>query len=257
MKQQVLCGQHSTGILVNTATPKRELTVMEGPYTARLLAPDDAALLLCWQLRYRYFVQERGWVSPGACFSGEERDRYDQHAWHLAVLKDEQIVAYLRMLPWRTGVGFMLEDDFQTLLPASCSTLPRHGAVELSRLVCCPRSAAFQESGAPQAVELLFKLMYQVAKAEQIEHLHIVVEAGWLRPFDRRFGLPFTPLGEVQVLAGGTRTIAATATLSDLQAALSGRWPDKYAWYEDGNPRTLSHVTATKSISVDTIATDD
>ena len=209
-------------------------TFVEGPYTARLLAPSDAALALCWQLRYRYFVQERGWVLPDACSLGEECDRYDESAWHLAVLEDEQIVAYLRVLPWRADVGFMLEDDFQTLIPAStCRALPRQGAVELSRLVCCPQSAVSKEPSAPHALELLLKLLYHLALREGIEQFHIVVEAAWLKPFARRFGLPFTPLGEVQVLAGGTRTVAATATLGELQTAMLRRWPDKHAWYHN------------------------
>ena len=233
MKQQVLSGQHSSATLTDAAMPKLK-TVVEDPYIARLLAPDDAALLLCWQLRYRYFVRERGWVLPTELYPDEERDRYDQHAWHLAVWEDDQVVAYLRVLPWRADVGFMLEDDFQTLMPAStCKALPRQNAVELSRLVCCPQSAVSKESGAPHALELLLKLLYHLALREGIEQFHIVVEAAWLKPFARRFGLPFTPLGEVQVLAGGTRTIAATATLGELQTAMLRRWPDKYAWYHN------------------------
>jgi N-acyl-L-homoserine lactone synthetase len=209
--------------------------VIEGHYTACVLAPGDARLEACWQLRHRVFVEQRGWVPDDPERPGLEVDAYDAHARHLAVFDGECLTAYLRALPWVPGVGFMLEREFSCLLASSARAgLPRTSAVELSRLACrvARPPATFIRSGEPHPLEVLLKLLYRLALAEGIEHFHIVVEAAWLRPFARRFGLPFSPLGETQVLGGGTRTVAATATLPDLESAVLRRWPDKHAWYQ-------------------------
>ena len=213
-------------------------SVTEGRYEARLLAGDDTEMEACWRLRHRVFVQQRAWVPDNPAWPGLEVDAYDPHAWHLAAFDGQEIAAYLRALPWRPGIGFMLEREFSGLLaPSACAALPRAGAVELSRLACSGTGmgqSGFGRAGDLHPLEVLLKLLYRLALAEKIEHFHIVVEASWLRPFTRRFALPFSPLGEARTLAGGTRTVAATAKLCDLRGAMLLRRPDKHLWYRDG-----------------------
>ena len=178
MKQQVLLERECEDQFILSSLPSLRWNVDEGPYTARLLAEGDKELMLCWRLRYRYFVEQRGWVAPDPCHPQLEYDGYDPFAWHLAVFEAEEIVAYLRVLPWRPEVGFMLETEFSSLLsPSTGRALPRIGAVELSRLVCCPQTAAKGEQGSPHALELLLKLLYHLALSTGYRgSFHIVVE---------------------------------------------------------------------------------
>ncbi len=209
----------------------------EGAYCARLISTADTlAFQACLQLRYGYFVQQRRWVGPRAECPGQEWDRYDPHALHLAVYDSDNLIAYLRVLPYREEVGFMLDDEFQCLIasqPASLLERPRTEDVELSRLVC-QHQPLRSHSGKDQfhPVELLLKLLYHVALNRGFEQFYIVVEENWLRPFARRFGLRFRVLDEPYTFPDGTRTVAASATLRELEAAMECFCRDKHAWYQ-------------------------
>lgn len=55
------------------------------PLVARQIQAGEAAVLSrCYRLCYDYFVKQRGWVVAENA-EGEERDRYDARALHLAV----------------------------------------------------------------------------------------------------------------------------------------------------------------------------
>lgn len=184
------------------------------------------------RLRYDYFVQQRKWVCEDLAHPERERDCYDSHAEHLAVFEDDQVVAYLRALEWRSECGFMLEREFQCLLPPDFALHLSHcGAVELSRLVIAPQTRLSLREGRNVA-ELLFKLLYKLSLQRGWQHLYIVVEAAWLPLFQRRFGFPFHPLGPLHVFPDGTRTVAAYANIAELETVLAKYDPDKLAWYQ-------------------------
>lgn len=112
----------------------------------------------------------------------------------------------------------MLDHDFSALLSEAEQTeLPRAGAIEISRLVCCWQLVRGSET---HALELLLKLLHDVSLEQGFQRCYIVVEESWLRPFVRRFGVPFRVIGQPHVFAGGTRTVAATATLAELATAV-------------------------------------
>jgi len=212
-------------------TLERCPAVTQGNFTVRLLMPGCVEMEMCWRLRHRIFVQQRGWVPEDPGCPGLERDCYDAFSCHLAVFKDDQLVAYLRALPWRPGCGFMLEQEFlPLLLPEAQRCFVQDNAVELTRLVVAPApSLALRE--VPLVSELLFKLFYQLAQRQGWEHIYIVVEQGWLPLFARRFGFQFEPQGRPHTFPDGTRTVAAHARLSDFEASLALHRPDKLAWY--------------------------
>jgi N-acyl-L-homoserine lactone synthetase len=210
------------------------LAVGENGFCARLIeAADHVSVEAFERLRYGYFVQQRGWVAEDAYCPGRESDGYDASSHHLAAFKDERLVAYLRVLPWRLEPGFMLEREFRCLLPPEIEPqLRRQNAVELTRLVIAPRSD-LELREVPEASELLFKLFYRLALRCGWEHLYIVVEQGWLPLFSRRFGLRFEPLGCPQTFPDGTRTVAAQARVTDLEAGLAQSRPNKLDWYRE------------------------
>lgn len=201
--------------------------VKKSPYTARLIAHHDSvSLCACYRLRYEYFVKNRRWVaSTGqSCFT--ETDRYDEVAHHLAVFSGGEVIAYLRLLPW-TEIGFMLSHEFKCLLPDN-TELALPGSGEISRLVVADELCVSETTA---ALELLFKLFYQFAREQEFRHFFIVSEYSWLRACRHRFGLGFGILGPVRVFPDGTRTVAAYASLHDLERSMQEHSMEKFQWY--------------------------
>ncbi len=188
----------------------------------------------CARLRHAYFVQCRQWVPESCVHSGLEQDGYDAHALHLGIWDEEGVAAYLRVLPFEPRVGFMLDRELSCVLTEEERySLPREGSVELSRLVVRSDVLAHRYRGAKSyPVELLLKRLYQVSKERGFTRFYIVVEAGWLRPFARRFGLPFSIIGTPHTFPDGTKTVAAMATLEELEVGMRRHSAAKYAWYQ-------------------------
>jgi len=199
----------------------------------RLLPPSDPALEACFQLRHAYFVQERGWVKDNTQTPGAERDGYDPHCLHFGVWDEDGVVAYLRVLPFHPGVGFMLDRELSCLLlDEERQTLPRENAVELSRLVVRPNVILCANPNQAHPVELLLRELYRVSKERDFTRFYIVVEQSWLGPFARRFGLRFQTVGTPHLFPDGTETVAATATLDELEAGMRRHSAAKFQWYQ-------------------------
>jgi N-acyl-L-homoserine lactone synthetase len=183
------------------------------------------------ELRYDYFVRQRGWVTPDPDLPLREADAYDAFAHHLAVFKGDLVVAYVRVLPGNSPCGFMLEREFHSLLPATGPTIEmsKH-SIELSRLVVAP-PPILPISEMRAVTELLFKLLYWMSLHLDWQDYYIVVEQDWISVFNRRFHLPFQPLGQPFIFPDGTRTVAAHARVADLESALACSAPHKLAWY--------------------------
>lgn len=198
----------------------------------------DAGLLdECARLRHTYFVRQRQWAHESSSDLGRELDVYDAHALHLGVWDEMGLSAYLRVLPFDSPLGFMLDREFSCLVDESLrDSLRRSGTVELSRLVVRSDVAL---SSRPHPVERLLKGLYHLAREQEFDRFAIVVEEAWLRPFKRRFGLPFRASAPAHTFPDGTRTVAAVATLEELEFAMQSYSPEKYAWYqsqsEDGS----------------------
>lgn len=174
-----------------------------------LVSGEQALLDACFRLRYGYFVERRGWVRANPQEPGLERDRYDDHCLHLAARDEQGVAAYLRVLPFDPFVGFMLDRELSCLVSQEeRKALPREGAVELSRLVVRPDVASWRDDGRVHPVEEVFKALYRASKEHGFARFYVVVEQGWLRPFARRFGVPFRVLGTPHVFPDGTKTVA-------------------------------------------------
>jgi len=197
----------------------------------RLLLPDDPEMEACFRLRHAYFVRKRGWVKESKETPGIERDGYDPHCLHLAVWDGQGVAAYLRALPFDPCVEFMLDRELSCLFSGEeREALPRAGALELSRLVV--RRDLLCRHNEPHPVELLLRELYRVAKERGFTRFYIVVEQSWLGPFARRFGLPFRVLGTPHLFPDGTKTVAALATLEELEAGMRRHSAAKFQWYQ-------------------------
>jgi len=198
-----------------------------------VLSDDPASLEACFRLRHSYFVEQRGWVKANEMAPGIERDGYDAHCLHLGVWDEDGVAAYLRVLPFDPDVGFMLDRELSCLLlNEERQTLPRENVVELSRLVVRPNVALYAAPDQAHPVELLLRELYRVAKERDFSRFYIVVEQSWLGPFARRFGLRFQTIGTPHLFPDGTKTVAALATLQELEAGMRRHSAAKFQWYQ-------------------------
>ena len=126
----------------------------------------------------------------------------------------------------------MLDHDFSPLLSDEVrGSLPREGAVELSRLVCRANLFRSVRRGHPHPVDLLFRELYFQSKQRGFTHYYAVVEEAWLKPFCCRFNFPFRALDSPYTFPDGTRTVVASASVPELEAGLREHCPQKLAWY--------------------------
>lgn len=197
-------------------------------------AGDVVPMEECARLRHAYFVCCKKWVPESCTSPGLECDNYDEHCLHLGVWDEQGVAAYLRILPFASQVGFMLDRELSCLLSdEERRALPRERVVELSRLVVRSDVALRAASSQVHPVELLLKRLYCESKRRDFGRFYIVVEQSWLGPFTRRFGLPFQLIGTPHIFPDGTKTIAATATLEELEAGMRSHSASKYEWYQE------------------------
>jgi N-acyl-L-homoserine lactone synthetase len=249
-----------------TAHKNTTIVFNENGFLAAVIDPFNTSdYAACLRLRHTYFVSTRGWISCNGTM--QETDRYDPYCEHLAVFHNTHVLAYLRLLPWQEHTGFMLEHDFKCLLaPHEKNSIIHQNSAELSRLVIAPRSPSCDfshtmlpekevsnglitlagratENGSssngagpapftPHVLEMLLKLLYHTSLQQGIECYYIVVEPRLLKILQRKFGVPFKPIGNVHTLLDGTQTVAAFTTLRDIEDSIKQRWPQKYQWYQ-------------------------
>lgn len=232
-------GTHPHGAMDHYSLPlvSGDFFLPSGVYCARLIdSADEDAVRAYQSLRYECFVERKGWVKDDPSNPGLEIDHYDPHCYHLGVFQETlgglQLVAYLRALPWQEHPGLMLQHEFDDLVsPAAVGRLAQTGNVEISRLVVAPLPGSDRSSSLAIA-ELLFKLVYGLGKRLGWRAYYIVLEEAWLRILNRRFAIPFAPLGTPQTYADGTRTLAAYASCEAMEQSMQGSAPAKYSWYQ-------------------------
>ena len=192
----------------------------------------DHILEQSFRLRHCYFVQERGWVAEDPRSPGRETDRYDEQAVHFALTSGPDVTAYLRALPFDPSLGFMLDNELSAILsPSERRNLRREGALELSRLVCGPRKCG-SRTKERHPLEVLLKSLYRFSKARDFRTFYVVVEPSWLKPFERHFGLPFRIVGNPYTFPDGTTTVAAVASLHELEDGMLRHSLEKFTWYQ-------------------------
>ena len=208
--------------------------INQAPYTARIVRPEESCWWrTCQRLRYAYFVRQRGWVRDDPQRNGLEADDYVLIPITLPSLQEMKLLLTYGYCQQRRRPASCWSRKFACLLNNQSIRLPCDASVvELSRLVYCPVPSQIQGSGT-HPVELLLKLLYRLALTQGFARFYIVVEQNWIKPFARRFGLTFTPIGIPYIFPDGTRTVGATATLTELQESMKAHSQGKLAWYHD------------------------
>lgn len=147
----------------------------------------DCRLTQAFELRAKVFCSELGWVGHAGLL--REVDAFDDSVWHLGVLAQGKLAAYLRVHPY--WAPWMIDSVFSDIPPTDCS-LRRPGACEVSRLAVAPAFRRFAFSDDQTATSLILKLLYTFCALNQIDKVYMIGTSRLLRAL-RLHGLPCHP----------------------------------------------------------------
>lgn len=199
-----------------------------------------------FRLRYRVFVQQRGWSLPAA--NDREIDQYDDNdaVYFLDLDEDANILGTVRMTP--TTKSSLLADYFPHLVENGQS--PRSGHVyEATRYIVLPSQ---KTKGALRLAKgRLLTVLLEWCLDKRLSHLQTVIDAGTLSSFveitpqTTPLGLPH-PYGGGRGAPGGGECMAfrwpiTLQVLDDIRtyAGLAGSLPqpDEFRRPDLGPPR--------------------
>ncbi|MBA2780315.1 acyl-homoserine-lactone synthase [Billgrantia kenyensis] len=175
MRDKIAEPSFSSG--VNSLTLDRHEYCLEYPLC-------DCRLAQAFELRAQVFCSELGWV--GRRGQLKEVDAFDGSAWHLGVLAQGQLAAYLRVHPY--WAPWMIDSVFSDTVPTGCS-LRGPGKCEVSRLAIAPGYRRFAFSDGQTPTSLILQLLYTFCVLKQINKVYMVVTDRSLRAL-RLQGLP-------------------------------------------------------------------
>lgn len=199
---------------------------------ARILnASDETAI---GKLRHQFFVEDCKWVPENPSTPGLELDRFDPFATHLGIFCDEDLVAYMRLLPSDTPVNWMLDTDFRVIMnETEYLSLLRENAIEISRLVLAKTEGdqlQVAETAAAR-MRLLFKLFYHVCLTMKWTRYYAVVQPMWVRAVRKHFPwFGFEPVSSTYKFADGTSAIVIGTDILTLERQ-SANHPAEHAWF--------------------------
>lgn len=147
----------------------------------------NCRLTQAFELRAKVFCSELGWVGHKGQL--REIDTFDSSVWHLGVLAQGKLAAYLRVHPY--WAPWMIDSVFSDIAPTDRS-IRRPGVCEVSRLVVAPAFRRFVFSDDQTATSLILQLLYTFCFLNQIDKVYMIVTNHSLRAL-RLQGLPCHP----------------------------------------------------------------
>jgi acyl homoserine lactone synthase len=196
--------------------------------------------ILAYQLRYRVFHQELGWVPRRE--SQLETDEYDNHATSFGVFDNERrLLAYMRLI--KPEVPYMLEKEFSAMVGPEHEIRKESDTVELSRLCVAPEVRSDRISGnfgVGTLSLLLYKGVYHWCMAHAIRYLYLVVEKKVFRMV-RAGGFPCKLVGEPVIMPDGVEAVAAILDWRDFEELNRRKRPEMLRWFLSGQSDPLQH----------------
>lgn len=196
--------------------------------------------ILAYQLRYRVFCQELGWVPPRE--SKLEIDEYDNHAVPFGVFDDMgRLLAYMRLI--KPEVPYMLEKEFMCMVAPDHQIRKEPDTVEISRVCLAPEARTDQIAGnfgVTSLSLLLYKGVYQWCLANSIRYLYLVMEKKVFRLIRAR-GFNCELVGQPVVMPDGVEAVAAILDWRKFEALNGRKRPKMLAWFINAQSGPVRH----------------
>jgi len=175
----------------------------------RFKATDAPELMAqAWRLRHRVFLERLGWAVQSVDLL--EIDPLDRLAVHLAVLVDERVTAYLRML--QASGPTLLHQHFAGLVPESIPRSPR--VWEASRFVVEPNHPK-RAAAARRLVQEGMRLGHDLGASQLV-----AVTEPHFETFLKRCGVPIARVADPMRVGHSTAgPVYALVVATDINAA--------------------------------------
>lgn len=183
-----------------------------------------------YRLRHKVFSQNLKWVPSSE--DELEVDPYDAWATTVGLLSGSgRLLGVFRLLS--TQGSFMLEKEFQSVLPMGCSLRKEPDTVEITRLTVDP---GLNEKGLSSRLMLiLFKGVYQWSIGNDIRYLYMVIEKRFLRVL-RAIGFPCEPISPPRALPpAGALSLAAILDWEQFRYESARKQPKFLDWMDSLN----------------------
>ena len=155
--------------------------------------PPDECLSAIQRLRYEVYCLERKFRDVSDCPDGLEQDEYDPHSIHVYATDDVGDVVGTVRLVQDSALGLPIQQRHGELsIPAL--DIPRSEWAEISRLIL---AKGYRQRTLDQPLLLwgLFGRMFEESRQQGITYWIAAMEETLWRLL-RRFGFPFTPIGD-------------------------------------------------------------
>lgn len=197
---------------MSVAYDAHEASPPAAPFFRGLEIDDDPALLQAsYEMRYQVYCVERKFLSPTYYPLGFETDVFDQHAVHLGVLNNEDVLVATARLVRRTDDGLPMYGHCSLLVREPVLADKHAPIVEVSRLAVSKRynrrrgdehyalEGGTRETGEKrreggEIVMTLYRALYQASKRHGFTHWLAATERS-LQRLVVRYRFPFVQVG--------------------------------------------------------------
>lgn len=132
-----------------------------------------------YSLRYKVFCEEMGVCSKAEFPDEKERDEYDGHSVHLALMREEKVVAYCRLITYHPSIDFPIKTEDPLIPPFN-----EKCAVQIGK-ACVPK----EERGA-DIIWVCFNKTYEYCQMQNKPIMLCYVKKALYEGYKTR-GVPF------------------------------------------------------------------
>lgn len=205
----------------------------EGRYLAKTFS-SHGEIIDAFKLRHAIFAEQLKWVRTTE--SMLEYDRYDAYSVHFGVYKDDELLAYLRVV--KPGYPYMIDKEFLSLVGPEHEVRRAMDACEISRLCVSPAARKLmttENSWCDSIQMILHKTLYHWCNMHGIRHLYFVVERRVYRMM-RFSGIVCRPIGDPLIMPDGVEAIAVVLDLREFDEYNERKNPRMYQWFSQYQP---------------------
>jgi len=212
---------------------------------------NDASLEDIYRLRYQVYCKECNFLRAEDYPDGMEKDKYDPYSVHFVASDQNGAIGTSRLILY-SELGFPLEEHCNGNLLVDKKTLPRHNAVEVSRLVISKEYRKRKDDGlyyGPDYVDNqrseaehmmkrirpmafgMYREMYQESKRRGITHWFAVMEKS-LYLLLRMHNFVFHPIGKEFDYYGPV--MPYLADIREMERTVHEKSPQLWAYFTEG-----------------------
>lgn len=211
---------------IGLASPVDENTWLEYGYLVKTLL-SGAERMDMYRLRARVFCRELRWAAEDR--HGLERDGFDRHCTHLAIVDPAGLVVATARIATSTQ-PWMLDGPFAEFMNTREQLIRNRHVVEISRLATDPRVRNSRLANGYTIADLLYKSLFNYCMAREMHRAYAIVSATMWRHM-RMHGLIGAVIGPFRVMTDGVKAGLVCVDWQAFDSVARDRDPGRWRWY--------------------------